>query len=612
MKKYTNKGVISGWNKVEADETLNIRENIDKATEIEDILEIIRSIQIKVGSIDGVSDVLSQHIADENNPHNINILIEDIDIYEVLYAAYVARYGADITQVEFNDAFNFIRRFTTEYDVDNNTNLTTTLNLHIANYLINKHDTDPDAHLNLKQRWFPGLPIISPPSLSIEPVFELEFDSTRSTALNVFDVYGNIKTISPNKLSTSYVNGIPTLPIFDQRTNLIPNSKKPIVTLSNCIDSNTPVNISTPNLDSNMLIVEETNTDSEEVSIEINMASLGVSITPEKYVYTIGYFPIYSKYVNLELINANNSKDIVKFNLITKDTYWYGDGSSPIYINSRAFINDLSNGWYMLSISFDCTDSPNLLQRIRILPCVAPTNYEEFGSPIVTKSAGRIDCALWQHQLEKGIIQSTPIFTDNTPVTKPSDKVSIPFNDMFSQIAGTISVKVISPNSLINTNSQGVYPLYCFFNTNNSVANCYSTIIDDIMEIKTLNKLGATLETMDSGHYGTASYFNKQSVLSYTDGLHSFGFTKVAPKIKAVGSNDPLPDDIDNNPLLARLDDQIYQDPSKMIKAACNILYLGFNPLLNDYLDSYLINFHYYPLFSSRANIEYLLQEHFE
>jgi hypothetical protein len=120
------------------------------------------------------------------------------------------------------------------------------------------------------------------------------------------------------------------------------------------------------------------------------------------------------------------------------------------------------------------------------------------------------------------------------------------------------------------------------------------------------------METLSSGHYGSASHYALQSVFSYTDGLHTYGFTHVEPEVKAINSSASLPDDVDENPLIARLTDSMYQEPANIIQSNVNTLFLGYNPLYNKYLDSYLIDFLYYPLFSSRANIEYLLQEHFE
>lgn len=610
MKNYKNFGTMSGWETVQAETPLNIRDDHLAPKELEDILELLRSLSDghNISLIQDTLDLLTSHSTDTNNPHNVNIDITTVNILEELLAAYNDRYDPDLSLSEFTELFVRVRRYATTLDIDNNTNPTHTVSLEVANYIVGLHENDPTSHSDILQLWFPGKPINTPPVVSIDPVVGTgDIVTNRYESMDVFDSSGNVATVPRDTVAISYVNGVPTIPVFGTRTNLIRNSvKPPTVSLSGAIDTSVPVPVLPPKLLTDMLVLRENSVGAPVYAELPFVLSTFAGFTNDTYTYSVGYHPMRSTHLELRLHQSVSDFDIVQFNLVSEDAQWIGGShSSPIYSNYIPRINNLGNGWFILSLTFVIVGPSEYPVSVRLYPCDTPVDpINEFGTTIVAGNHGHIYGCIWQHQLEQLPIASPVIVTGDTQFTIPPDTLTLPFSE-YNPTCGTFKMSCMSPNSLLNGSTVSTHPILHVTADSPADKIVLHNIEGDMLRVASYKKDGTgVLQHMISAPY---TIMNRCSVtFGYTSGLHTYGFSDQAPSV--IDHSDPTPpENIDEFPLLTNINNYHLLGDDLTIRDDAATIYIGYDPGTNTHLNSYLYDLTYYPIFSSRINMTYLL-----
>ena len=187
-------GIISNWDKIEADVRTGIHEDYGKSKDIQDILDLIHDLQVKANTVTPLRDHLNEHIADLNNPHNVTINLSELDFINTLYSFYTERFGITMSISDFGYALINVKRLATRSDVDNKTNQGSIINLDVANYVISEHNVSPEAHANLFRQKIPGIPLSNAPITSLEPnIFvSTDYNIDRNCSINYHDINGRV------------------------------------------------------------------------------------------------------------------------------------------------------------------------------------------------------------------------------------------------------------------------------------------------------------------------------------------------------------------------------------------------------------------------------------
>lgn len=634
-------GILSNWNKIEAEVRVGLHDDFGKSKNIQDILDIIHELQQFAGTISPLRTLFTDHLT-KINPHQVALNLDDVQFFTFLYDEYTEKYGIIMTLAEFIEAFLNIKRFATRTDLDNLTNLNSIVNLDVLNYAIEKHDASPNAHAELFRFKLPGIPLPEPPAFVLDPaISNMLITVDRASTMNYFDINGRVKTAQVDELPIDFSYSVPAIPIFDDHHNAALNSRNldDVIPYGGARVSSTNLLILTPLDDQVFLLFNEDATNGYHGFRDIVTEELSGITT-----YYILCYPLDRSAVSVNILNASNEIiGTAKFNLVNLETEIAGSIGKFV-----ADVQQLPNQWHRICITFDATNQNISEFRVNTL-------YQEDHNTFGTEQYQGVSCysmGFWQHQLTKTPLPVPPIFTTNIPVSVLGTKIRKSFTDIFNPVKGTVHIKYISPISEVTDyDSQLVRIGYndennpTFIDTSINIAT--NPLSRNILQIISFNDDSNVLAVMESLPYDDIILV-KRVDFSYTGGYHSYGFTDTPPKMfshydlntggEDVNTYDEIIDAVGipisdillaastGQAVIAQIDnitltgDPVSNDivipnakdilPQYRINDNVNILEIGYSSETNKYLNGYLLNFRYYTLFANKMNIEFLLDQY--
>lgn len=623
-------GILSGWDKIESEIRVGLHEDYGKSKDIQDILDLIHELQITANTVSPLRKLFQDHVTNYNNPHQVTISIADLDLLAVLYDLYTTRFGVDMTISEFGYALINIKRFATRTDVDNGTNPDSIINIDTLGYMIYKHDISPVAHSELFRYKLPGIPLASPPAEVFEPniIMNNIFVTERFCTMNYHDINGRVKTIGPDMLAIDYSYGKPAAPIFGPHRNIMLNSRLLTDVVLHGGDRSLPNSdlfIITPKDDTDFLLFQENATnDAHGFRDDIPEEITGVN------TYCIYVYPLDR---NCFVIAAKSGAEVIGSAAFDCDSVT--SRTDGHLTKLRSSIEDLPNGWYRCSITFDATGHNLDAFDIQLLETLNIENVWNIYYQGVTCYA----MGFWQHQLTKTALPAPPVFTVNSPITVLGTKIRRDFTQIFNPIKGTFVARFLSPmperygipNTILRIGSNGAEP--------KTVVTVGSNLINlKRNRITTYNVNNEILELIDSDPYDPENpVFMKRVAFTYGLGYHGYGFTDSPPKLYATSVDSVLAQvdtffetvyDGNIGPVGVR----ILQMPQDIIEPTDNeddlvvgtlantsqyrlnnlseVLELGYDSVTDTYLEGYLLNFRYYSVLASEMNLEFLMDQY--
>lgn len=629
-------GIISNWDKIEADVRAGIHEDYGKSKDIQDILDLIHDLQVKANTVTPLRDQLSEHIADLNNPHKVTINLSELDLVNTLYALYTERFGITMSLSDFGYALINVKRLATRSDVDHGTHPGSIVNLDVANYIIGEHNVSPYAHADLFRQKIPGIPLPSAPIDSLEPnIFvSIDYNVDRNCPMNYHNINGRVLSVPPNVLPVDYAYGRAAAPVFGPHRNILLNSASlnDLNPFGGSRNTTSKLLVITPIDNKIFLLFQESATNGSH--------GLHDRIVTEEITginnYLIYVYPLDRSELVINLVNSNNAVvDSALYDCKTLKTQ-VSSNANKMY----AGIEKLPNGWYRCSVTFDATSLDVVMFDINVIQAIDDMN------PFNTVYQG-VDCtamAFWQHQLTKTALPVPPIFTMNTPISILGTKISRDFTNIFNPTQGSIVCRYLSPMA----ERFGIKNTILRIGHNSSNPKIEPTTSIDIQSnpidpshnrITTYDMNNNILELIDSNGYDANNpTFMKRVVFTYTLGYQGYGFTNQSPIMMSTSIDEimgqmlnfftdiydgtALESDVEILQLPSNIDiSQTANDITLPIKANfnsnesrlnmnVNVLELGYNSITNTYLEGYLMTFKYYSVFSSYMNIEFLLDQY--
>lgn len=623
------RGILSNWDKLEADVRTGLHEDFGQSKDIQDILDIIHDLQITANTVSPLRELFNKHIVDINNPHKVTISLAELELLNIMYDLYNARFGIDMSIAEFGYALVNIKRFATTLDIDNQTNLDSVVNVNILNYMIEKHNEDQNAHDELFRYKLPGEPIVIPPADVIEANISINSLLTvdRACPMTYHDINGRVVTVGNNLLPVDYSFEKPAFPVFGPHQNILLNSKvlSDVTFFGAVRNAGSNLLIVTPTSDTNFLLLQETGI----------FGSHGFhDVLPEEITgvqtFTIYYYPIERTAVQ---INIKVGSEIINSTVFDCDevTYQSTGNIDKLIVHN----NDLPSGWYRLSITFDATGLG--ITEFDILT----KDTIDSNNPFNTDYQG-IDCnagGFWQHQLTNTPLPVPPIFTENTSVMILGTKITRSFGGLFNPIRGTLYIKYLSPMSEVFGTRSAVFRLG---QNTPTVRTAFSIETNPVNtkrnRITSYNVNNTVLSMIDSDEYDPADpQFVKRVIFTYGLGLQGYGFTDQPPQVFRLISSDIIDmmitffEDIYDGtvhftgtkilqlPQTVIDEDQTDEDfisnteanlPDFRINMDVNLFELGYNSTNGNYLNGYVLSMKYYSVFASELNIEFLLDQY--
>ena len=632
-------GIISSFDEITADVRDNIHDNMGESKDVQDILDLIHQLQQTANSDNPLREMLESHVADHDNPHNFTLDIGEVELFDTLYSEYISRYGNIITLTEFITAMISVKRFATHDDVDNSTNLDDAVNLDVLNYAVSNHDEDLDSHNTLIRSKFPGDPITVPPTVIAVPNLGIgnSFDVERSTGIYTYDNDGRIVQTPANEIAIDYSYGIPTIPIFGEITNEIINSEAPTVQQTGIsLLPTTNLSIFTPNDNKTYHLLYEDGSTGEhkcQLNYPTPVAPGAVS------TFSVHYFPLIRGHVRISLRDFSDTEIASSvFDITNEDAISEAALTSP-NANVHSEILKLPNQWYRLCLTVKDPDNSVARAVIQIV--------DENGNVSYSGSDSTIG-ALWQYQSVRKANAAPPILTAASPVTIAGTKISKDITTEYNPYSGTVAIKAIMPLMelygvpfAIGYLEDGVDPII-------SISSDH--VNDNAFKIITKSELNGDLTEIVSDTYDPAEpILMKTVVASYTAGHQGYGFTGQYPHVFDYYNNTvngpnvitsyetnaimvnyftnmagtppfnytvPVFLQINNGegpavnstfPLPYSPDDIL---PQNSLSDTCTKMYIGYDPGSSMYMDGYLVEFAYYPVFADLMNIEFLLNEY--
>ena len=531
MQQHEIIGILSDWDKLQATVKMGLHNDYGQATNLQDVIDIIHELLGVAKTVSPLRELFNAHLRDNDNPHNVTIDVNNIDMFGLLYDTYTAEHGALMTLQEFIYSMINVKHFVSRSDIDAGIHLNGIMSVDSMQYVVANHDTSPDAHADLFRYKLPGIPLSEPPSVVVEPSLASDkvLSVQRSSSMNYHDINGRVRTAGPNKLALDYSYGVPSIPIFSTKSNSLLNSKKltDVGLIGSLSISPNSLFILTPTDDKDFLLLQEAYTVGKHGFIETLPAVSGINN------YSVYCQPIERRSVVFELFdNTNTLLGTCKFNLNTNDTNLELAVGSPL-TTAHLEIIALPNGWFRCCIGFDSRNT-------NISTIFVGTNKqatpEEFGD---TYYQGAIvhSMAFWQHQLTDGPTVVPPIFTELVPNSFTETKISRDFTEGFNHDKGTVHVKYISTlNELYKTPYQ-VFRIG--FNSSNpsipnetSIVSGVDRVAPEYMQIESFNAEKNTLSWISSLPYKADDpRMIKRVEFSYQNGYQSYGFTDNGPHL---------------------------------------------------------------------------------
>lgn len=618
-------GILSGWNKIEADIRSGLHEDFGEAKDIQDILDIIHDLQNSAQTVSPLRELFNKHVTDTKNPHEVTVAINDLDLLNTMYNLYMMKYGMDMTLSEFGYALINIKRFATRADVNNSTNLDSIVNLDVMGYIVEKHNEAPDAHQELFRYRMPGTPLKITPADVFEPTISngniLIVD--RACTMNYHDINGRVKTAPVDTLAVDYSFNRPACPIFGPHRNIMRNSRllTDIIHEGSTRNNDRSLFIVTPTDDTDFLLLFESATTTKHGFFDpIPEEITGVSCY---YVYA---YPILRRRFKFNLMAGGTIRGSAIFDCDLKESQVDKGGLDY----AVTFLHDLPDGWYRGCIVFDATNQG--IDKIEVLTLTATD--DEVYQGMANNSMG-----FWQHQTTKTGLPAPPIFTGNEAVTVLGTKVRRDFTSIFNPIRGSMVIRALTPMNELTKLKSTFLRLGNNGTPNTSVVRMASNEIDPSRNrIVSYNMNNEILEMMDSAVYDAADpTVMKRIAFTYGLGWEGYAFTDQHGVIgastvdSAVNQMETffqsiytsmgisgevfilqLPQDLigENDTDETLITGELANTAQYRVNTVGNTLELGYDSTTDTYLDGYLLSFKYYTVFSSLMNLEFLMDQY--
>jgi hypothetical protein len=623
-------GILSNWDKVEADIRTGLHDNFGKSKDIQDILDIIHNLQVTANTVSPLRKLFEKHTHDMENPHAITISLGEMELLAIMYNLYTTRFGVDMNIKDFGYALINIKRFATRADVDNNTNVDNIINVDVMDYMIEKHNQALDAHEHLFRYRLPGKPPISPPADVFEPNIAISnlFVVERDCPMNYHDINGRVKTVDNNRLAVDYSYGKPACPIFGPHRNILLNSKiLTDVSLHGGVrNAGSDLFILTPTDDTNFLLFQENIINGKHGFNDVLPEGITGINTYLIYVYPLDR----SKLIINVLSNTTEIVGSALYDCDEETTQVIGQID-----NLFADIQSLPNGWYRCSVTFDASKYNVTSFDVNTINEINPLDpFNIYYQGVVCNAMG-----FWQHQITKTSLPVPPVFTENVPITVLGTKIKRSFINIFNPVKGAFVIRYLSPMSERFGTSSAILRLGQNdpeFKTAISVTT--NPVNRKRNRITTYNVNDIVLSIIDSEEYSYDDpQFAKRIAFTYGLGYQGFGFTNQKPKIFATSVDDVIEqlntfftDIYDGSG--TNVGTRILQIPQTIIEETdtddtlvtktlantpqyrlnmdVDVLELGYDSTTDQYLEGYLLSFKYYSVFCSLLNLEFLLDQY--
>jgi hypothetical protein len=622
-------GILSNWNTVEAEIRTGLHQDFGQSKDLQDILDIIHGLQETANTVSPLRSILTKHIEDFENPHQISINLGDLDLLNTMYRLYTERFGIDMNIVDFGTALISIKRFATREDVDLGINKSSVVNVDVMGYLISKHNDSLDAHKDLFRHKLPGSPIIPPPSVVFDPSEAMNtiFDVVRGTGIMYHDINGRVKMAPVNTVPVDYLFGKPSVAIFSGHNNILLQSETlGYVTTYGCGRSGgSDLFIITP-VDKLLflLLQEQANLGDHGFTDTIGQEITGINN------YSIYVYPVERSKLQINIVNADDV--VIGTAVFDCDSVTSKEESNDVE-SFFSSIYSLPNGWFKCFISFDATGKNITEFKVNTLDTIKDDIKDASYQGRVCNSM-----AFWQHQLSKGLLPPPPIITEDEVIAVDATRITKDFTNQFNPIHGSFVFRYVSPLAEIS----GIESAFLrigddgdFKQTSLEINS--NPIMPSRTRITTYNMDHDVLEIIDSMPYDTDPLnLIKRISFTYGLGLHGFAFTDQAPRVYTTGLSDisemmllffrdiydgtgpytdvkfaQLPSMIitenDNEETIKTGSDT--NSSTYRINMDSDVLELGHNSNSGLYLEGYLLNFRYYPVFASELNLEFLMDQ---
>lgn len=197
----------------------------------EEVMQELQKLQglMRVSEIRGALQLLADHIKDPNNPHHTELSQFVEQIGDALYSEFIKRGGQGNRDTYLQALFNTLRVANLE-EMKTSTDPRLLISILGARRFIEEHENDQEAHLKIFQSILPGQPIQVAPEYSLMAEFGLAKDKIVADPSNQvpYSYIGKDLKLhyceEYDDLPIDWSYGLPLIPLFGPRTNLISNS----------------------------------------------------------------------------------------------------------------------------------------------------------------------------------------------------------------------------------------------------------------------------------------------------------------------------------------------------------------------------------------------------
>lgn len=577
-------GSLSGWDLITTNTEGGKIPTSDHEYTEQDLFVLLKKLKNNLDEdhIFEIEELILKHIADENNPHKVDLSKMNTSFIQELYKLWLAN-GYEGSREEFlKQLFQYITIADIETTLRGEALDQVTSVKGVAT-LVDVHNTDENAHLNMFSKLFPGEEIQSIPTLGIHGFIGIpsHVNITRSGTLNIVDKTGFIRTLASNTLDCDFTFQDGAFPIFDANKNYLTdsinfnNTSKYTVTNASVSKSTFVPHMSNPN-DTAWFLQETAGSNPLIHSIK---PATGVSVTSgETYNVSFFCYPVARTCCGIKIPTAviGNQYSFVHFDFVTGDMF-INDTVDKTKLNGG--FTRLPNGWYRCWITVTAVASTTLIPEIYPLDI-----YDgDFTYPGV---AGAGMC-IFGMQVSDGILPPPYIESNGSAGVLNKTTITIPLkhavSDWYRYDQGTFVTEVtnvpygFSPkvNHQIYTVADGSanIGLDCRFPPNNAGRTYVAAYNDSNQSLYGLwsTRCNKTHVTIVQSYDG-----NKKQ--------HLFGYYDETLWYKQ-------------------------QVVTTQVNSKCTTLYLGCSRYNTNCLNGYLKSFCYYPAMCTIDNIKFFLGE---
>ena len=565
-------GSISGWDRLttaEPEDSTHIPSNDHEYTLPDLYLELKGLInRLDPNQIEYLIKLISEHINDKNNPHQDTLEKMGTSVIKELYNLWIETGHIGDEDTFLKQLFQYVRIADLETTLKGEA-LDQVPSVYTAAKLVEKHNTDMDAHANLLEAIFPGSPLPGYPtyavhaSVGIPDVIEVK----RTGKQYVVNPYGIFVECPENTLLPDYTFGEPAYPIFGAYSNAITYSEdfsKSVWTKTNCTIEKSSA-VTSPRVENDFAyFMKET----QDTTTKVHRLTYTASFVTDK-VYT---FSVYVYPVNRNAFRLNVHDNIAG----TYSEAGFDLEDELIFLNDQretdrvyAGMSKLPSGWFRLWLTFKSKAT-----RDDTLDLILADIYDGDQSYIGNGLSG---ACLFGAQLSEGSMVPPYLYTNGSAVSCGTTSVRLPLDSSwYNPKASTI---VMETNNITPLVQLATHELYTFGDGATSIA--INARFPTSHKGRPYFVSHGTNNTAMKSRWGVAT--DKERIIvgqSYNDSEMSYVFT----------GGEPVSDKL-----------------TSVINQNSKYLYIGCDRYLNNPMNGYLFRFEYYPFKCTLDNLKYFL-----